>query len=511
MRRMTVSSTTVAVALLILLVVPLLICVGCTLRSGPAETSTTMAKTASNPALDLAIKSALDHVRAASDTEDDINQRLQLCEEAYDIKEPDRAVSYAEDAQGLLPKQGAELATAQGMLTSVETMDGDADLKRHARLLLDWVESRIAEAAALSRYISAEKVVAAAGASLTDAQVTERYGLKLELLKLQKTVDEKVDTANDFSRVQLAGQSSTTVPVSDALLAEYDYSLRAVTAWRDAIVDIGNLRTYKYNETGPNRKIKPSDLIVKELETLVARMDGLPTPPPSLAALDSAWRTRVAQQLEAERALAQKDTQKHRDDRIWYKGKEYAAINELTAMASAQIALIDTTPATTQVTTTTEATTATTAASELSPEIQACLIEFNRLGQLYWDTWVKLDAANSTNAIEKMEAMKNRPASSDVLALYNALATSAKNVSFPKADSTIAHLKDDFISACESVLKSEKLSQEATDDFGAEDMDIKEISEEFAAARAAFEASDTDFQAFRADLEALGVDVSWGK
>jgi hypothetical protein len=448
----------------------------------------------------------------ASDTRVDIDQQLQLCDEAYDIEDPERGMGYAEDAERLLLEHAAEQTAAGELLSSVGATDADEDVKGHALLLLDWVESRIAEGAALSDYIAAVRVVAAAGASLTDAQVEEAYRQHLELLELHRTADEKVDAANDFSRVRLGGQSSTTVPPSDVLLWDYHYQLQKVLAWRDVVVTIGNLRTYRYNETGPNRKIEPGDLIVKELETLVARMEELPTPSSSVAALDSAWRSRVAQQLEAERALAEKDTQKHRDDQAWFRDKEYGALNELTAMTAAQIALISKTPTSTQSTATTEATAATTSPSGLSPDVQVYLGEFSRLGQLYWDTWVKLDAANSTDVLEMLEATKNRPSSSVVQAFYSALATSAKNASVPNANADLAHLRDDFVSACENVLKSEKLSQEANGLFlGGEPMDIEAMSEKHASARAAFEASDDDFQAFRAGLEALGVDVSWGE
>ena len=503
------AASRIAVVILLVVLVSL-VCGGC---SSPSSTATTSSIVAiSNAAAQKAIDSALDHMRAASEIREDINHQLELCDAAYDVEEPDRATGYAQDAQGLLPEHDAEQAAARELLMSVEATDADEDVKGHALLLLDWVESRIAEAATLSEYVAAEKVVAAAGASLTEVQVHERYRLDLALLESRRTVDEKVETANDFVRVQLSGQSSTTVPESDTLLLEYDYQLRTVQAWRDVMTTLWNLRTYKYNETGPNRKIEPGDLVVEELDTLVARMNELPSPPSSLASFDSAWRERVAQLLEAERALAEEDTQKHRDDVAWFNEKEFAALNELTAMTAGRIALINTTPATTQAATSTEATTATTAALELSPEVQTYLDEFNQLGQLFWDTWVKLDAANSTDAIEMIDALRNRPSAADVQALYTALATSAKNLSVPGADAELAHVKDDFIGACENVLESEKLSQEANSLlFGGEDIDLEGSSEKLASARAAFGASDADFQAFRAGLEAMGVDASWGK
>ncbi len=397
-----------------------LICVGCSSLSGTAESSSTIttsnAAATANAAAEKAINSAGDHMDAALDIKDEINQQLELCDAAHDIEKPARATSYAEAAMVLLPEYDTEQATARELLMSVEATDADEDTKRHAFLLLDWVESRIAESAALSEYIAAVKVVAAAGASLTEAQVNEVYRLDLRLLELHRTADEKVDAANEFSRVRLSGQSSTTVPASDALLVDYDYRLRTVLAWRSAMVTIANLRTYKYNETGPNRKIKPGDLIVEELETLVALADKLPAPPSSLAPLDSAWRKRVTQYLESERALAEKDTQKHREDRAWFIDKELAALNELTAMTATQIALVNTTVA---VTTTTGRSTTASELSEphegdqrmavMGPVTQQAEIDDSALGglRITGETATVTFEDGSTAEVGSLEILKN--------------------------------------------------------------------------------------------------------
>ncbi len=486
------AASRVASVILVVLLVPLT-CAGCSLLSGTVDTSSAANKT---------INSALDHMRAASDIREDINHQLDLCSEAYDIAEPDRATDYAEAAQELLPEYDAEQATAKKLLTSVGATDAGEDSKRHALLLLDWVESRITEATALSQYVAAKKVVAAAGPSLTEDQVNEEYRLRLEMLEEHRIAGEKVAAANDFSRVKLGGQSSTTVPVSKALLIDYDHQLRTVLAWRSAMVTITNLRTYKYNETGPNRSIEPGDLVVEELQTLVALVEKLPTPPPSLAAADSAWRLRVGQLLEAEQALAQEDAQIHRDDRAWIKDKEYAAMNELVDMVAQQMTLIDSTTGTTQATATTAATTTTSKASQSSPEVQTYLDELNQLGQRYWDTRVTLDF--ETNG-------PGYPVNKQVVEVYTALATSARNVSVPDADPELMQLRDEFVRACENVLRRQSLEDAALNQVGGGGGDIRELSEKYASAREAGEASDSDFQAFRAGLEALGVDIPWGK
>ena len=278
-----------------------------------------------------AINKAIEHMNSMNDVMDEVNQQLQLCNEAYDIDDPRRSTGYAEAAEELLPQCAVELAAAKKLLVSVDTTDAEANAKRSAGLFLDWVDSEIAESSKLTEHVAAVQEVAAAGDALTQAQVDEEYRLHVELLGLRREADEKRKTAIDFRDVQLDGESSTTIAAEAAFLTGYDDHLAVILALRDAMISIQRLRTHTYNETGPNRSLKPGDLVVKELESLVAALDELPVPPADpLRSLDSEWRLRVAQSLKTEQALAQKDTQKHRDDVKFFADKEGEALDALT-------------------------------------------------------------------------------------------------------------------------------------------------------------------------------------